>query len=249
MFALFLVATASAVYISGPVGVDAAKESAVQFLDNSGADVQYQEEDHLDIGDYYVFSTGNGKVYVNMNTGIVERASFNDARKSSGKVLIDSTEAEKISKEYARENYDGFDDKNMQLTYSKLIDHVDAGYEYSIVWRENIEGALTPNFVAIDINAESGEISSYIGIHRDIDCSVKPQISEEDALKIAEKQFPGIEVSKSESYLSIEYTKPDIQSLIWVITLKGEPANYSLYGGTVVIDAVNGNVLMTSGYC
>ena len=70
MFTLFLIATASAVYV-GPVGVDAAKESAVQFLDNPGADIQYQEEDRLDIGDYYVFSTGNGKIYVNMDTGIV----------------------------------------------------------------------------------------------------------------------------------------------------------------------------------
>ncbi len=89
---------------------------------------------------------------------------------------------------------------------------------------------------------------SYIGIQREINCVLEPELSEEDALKIAEKQFPDIRVTETTAELSIEYTKPDVQSLTWVITMKGKPKDYVLQGGLVVIDALTGEVLMTSPY-
>ena len=54
--------------------------------------------------------------------------------------------------------------------------------------------------------------------------------------------------SDAQADQSIEYTKPGIQSLTWVITLKGEPDDHVLQGGLVVIDALTGKVLVTSPY-
>ena len=249
ILALFMIATASAFYTASPIGIDNAKENAALFLGKDISDLSYQNEDRQDIGSYYIFNSDNARVYVNMYTGKVERASYNDARRSSGKVLIDSSKAETIAKDYAKKNYDDFDGKNMKLIESKLLNHGDSGSEYSFVWRENIDDVLTPNFVLINLNAESGKIISYIGINRELTVSTKPKITEEEAFKIATEQYPDIEIVKSDSYLSIEYTKPETQSLIWVITLEGKPVDYTMYGGTVVIDAKDGSVLMKGSYC
>ncbi|GAB7015416.1 PepSY domain-containing protein [Methanogenium cariaci] len=243
--------TISAVYAviaTAPIGVDIAKEKVQEFVNDPSANIQYQNTKCLNIGDYYTFSTGNGQVYVNMYTGVVERASFNDARKSSGEIRPDSAGVEMVAREYAEEKYSGFADMNMQLIKSDLRNHGDAGSENSFIWRENIEGVLTPNTVVVNIHPVSGWIVSYIGIQREINCVLEPELSEEDALKIAEKQFPGIEVTEKTAELTIEYTKPGLQSLTWVITMKGKPKDYVLQGGLVVIDALTGEALMTSPY-
>ncbi len=234
--------------VEAPIGVDIAKEKVQEFVNDPSVNIQYQNTECLNLGDYYTFSTGHGQVYVNMYTGVVERASFNDAWKSSGEIRSDNAGPEMVAREYVEEKYSGFADMNMQLIKSDLRNHGDAGSENSFIWRETIEGVLTPNTVVVNINPASGRIVSYIGIQREINCVLEPELSEEDVLKIAEKQFPGIEVTEKTAELTIEYTKPDLQSLTWVITMKGKPKDYVLQGGLVVIDALTGEVLMTSPY-
>jgi len=242
------ISAVSAVIATAPIGVDTAKENVQVFVNDPSVNIQYQDTKCLNLGDYYTFSTGNGQLYVNVQTGMVERASFNDARKSSGEVRFDNARAKMVAREYAKEKYSGFADMNMKLIKSDSENHGDAGSEYSFIWRENVEGVLTPNTVVINVNPASGGIVSYIGIQRKINCVLEPELSEEDALRIAEKQFPDIRATETTAELSIEYTKPDLQSLTWVVTVKGKPEDHVLQGGLVVIDALTGEVLMTSPY-
>jgi len=243
-----MISSVSALAATTSIGVDAAKENVQKFVNTPLVQIQYQESKYLDLGDYYVFSTGNGQAYVNMYTGVVERASFTDALESSGNIRLDSAQAKAIAGNYAEEKYPGFSDMNMQLTGSGLKNHGDVGSEYSFIWREKIKDALTPNMVVVNVNPDSGKVISYIGIQREITCSSEPGISRDNAIKIAEEQFPGIRVFDSSTEQSIEYTKPGIQSLTWVITLKGEPDDHVLQGGLVVIDALTGKVIVTAPY-
>ncbi|WOX56540.1 MULTISPECIES: PepSY domain-containing protein [unclassified Methanoculleus] len=246
---LVIVALAASVAGAGtPIGVDTAKEKAQGFLTEPDATLEYQKIECLNLGEYYVFGTGGGQIYVNARTGAVERATFDSARKDSHEIRLDRIAAEAAARAYAEEKYDGFSGKNMRLTGSNLVSHGDAGSEYSSTWREEIKGVLTPNTVVVNLNPSTGEIVSYIGIQREIKCPLEPKLSRDEALKVAAGQFPGIKVIDATADLSVEYTRPDVQTLTWVITMRGEPVDHVLQGGLVVIDAQTGEVLMVSPY-
>lgn len=242
------VSVVSATGANAPNGVDTAKGKAQDFLNAPDATVQYQKTERLNLGEYYVFGTGDGQVYVNARTGVIERATFDSARKDSHEIRLDRAAAEAAARAYAEEKYSGFAKKSMQLTRSNLVSHGDAGSEYSYIWREEISGVLTPNTVVVNLNPSTGEIVSYIGIQREIECPLEPKLSRDEALKIAAGQFPGIRVTGATADPSVEYTRPDTQTLTWVITMKGEPEDHVLQGGLVVIDAQTGEVLMVSPY-
>lgn len=242
------VSVVSATGANAPIGVDTAKGKAQDFLNAPDATVQYQKTERLNLGEYYVFGTGDGQVYVNARTGAVERATFDSARKDSRDVRLDRAAAEATARAYAEEKYSGFAKKSMQLTRSNLVSHGDAGSEYSYIWREEISGVLTPNTVVVNLNPSTGEIISYLGIQREIECPLEPKLSRDEALKIAAGQFPGIRVTDATADPSVEYTRPDTQTLTWVITMRGEPEDHVLQGGLVVIDAQTGEVLMVSPY-
>lgn len=242
------VSVVSATGANAPNGVDTAKGKAQDFLNAPDATVQYQKTERLNLGEYYVFGTGDGQVYVNARTGVIERATFDSARKDSHEIRLDRAAAEAAARAYAEEKYSSFAKKSMQLTRSNLVSHGDAGSEYSYIWREEISGVLTPNTVVVNLNPSTGEIVSYIGIQREIECPLEPKLSRDEALKIAAGQFPGIRVTGATADPSVEYTRPDTQTLTWVITMKGEPEDHVLQGGLVVIDAQTGEVLMVSPY-
>lgn len=242
------ISVVSAAGASAPIGVDTAKERAQDFLNAPDATVQYQKTERLNLGEYHVFGTGDGQIYVNARTGVIERVTFDSARKDCRDVRLDRAAAEATARAYAEEKYSGFAKKSMQLTRSNLVSHGDAGSEYSYIWREESSGVLTPNTVVVNLNPSTGDIVSYIGIQREIECPLEPKLSRDEALKIAAGQFPGIRVTSATADLSVEYTRPDAQTLTWVITMRGEPEDHVLQGGLVVIDAQTGEVLMVSPY-
>lgn len=100
----------------------------------------------------------------------------------------------------------------------------------------------------MNLNPNTGEVISYLGIQREIQCQLEPALSRDEALKVAAGQFPGIRVTDATTDLSVEYTRPDTQMLTWVMTMRGEPEDHVLQGGLVVIDAQTGEVLMVSPY-
>jgi hypothetical protein len=230
------------------IGVDTAKENAQDFLNAPDATVQYQKTERLNQGEYYVFGTGDGQVYVNARTGVIERATFNSAREDSRDIRLDRAAAEATARAYAEEKYGGFVEKRMRLIEPNLVSHGDAGSEYSYIWREEIDGVLTPNTVVVNLNPSTGEVISYIGIQREITCPLEPKLSRDEALKVAAGQFPGIRVTDATANLTVEYTQPGVQTLTWVVTMKGEPEGDVLQGGLIVIDARAGEVLMVSPY-
>lgn len=245
---IIAVSVASVTGADTQIGMGTAKEKAQDFLNAPDATVEYQKTERLNLGEYYVFGTGEGQIYVNAQTGAVERATFDSARKDSHEIRLDRAAAEAAARAYAEKKYSDFAGKNMRLIESNLVSHGDAGREYSYIWREEIKGVLTPNTVVVSLNPNTGDVISYLGIQREIRCSLEPALSRNEALKAATGQFPGIRVTDATADLSVEYTRPDVQTLTWVITMSGEPEDHVLQGGLVVIDAQTGEVLMVSPY-
>jgi uncharacterized membrane protein YkoI len=86
----------------------------------------------------------------------------------------------------------------------------------------------------------------YIAIKRPITLALKPLISNEESLKIALKQFGNIKNVDSKLQLRIWYYEKNEQKLVWDCTIIGEPKEYVLQGGNVIIDATTGDVLKIS---
>lgn len=246
LFAMNVFGTAIAT--KEPISLTEASQNVDNFIGKADESLKFRGIANLNHGEYYVFQGILSEFYVNTETGLTERASFNAARLESLVVRIDEKNALISARQFVEEKYPDFNNKSMRLVKSDLLQHGNGGKEYLFIWRESIDKIETPNLVVITQNPTSGEIISYIGINREITVPLESKIEKDKARIIAERQFSGIEVIQEESYLSIEYPYVGEQRLCWIFTIIGTPYNGVSQGGLVVIDAMNGDILMVSNY-
>lgn len=230
------------------ISPDQAKENVKGFFGNPDANVEFQKIVSINSGNYYVFDISNDSAYVNTRTGNVERVDFTDdnADKSVNVVLSKET-ALAIASEYVSKHYVDFDKKNMHLIDAQLVDHRFAK-EYRFVWGLDLEGVETPDSVIVLINPYSGKIITYMGISREIEVSLKPEVTKETAVEKTISQFPAIVPIKTEAVLRIDYPEKDTQKLIWLVKVLGEPKENIMQGGVVAIDAQSGKILLVSPF-
>ena len=112
----------------------------------------------------------------------------------------------------------------------------------------------TPNVARITINP-SGKIVSFVVLTRTITISMKPKISEEEAIDIALSKFAKLTIPRESIpiKLSIEYMAPNKQMLTWIVEIKDNSLKLEDYpfldfqiGGIVITDANTGEVLQVS---
>jgi hypothetical protein len=177
-----------------------------------------------------------------MNSGIVERAEFSESfPRDSLHVTISQEKALEIATGYAIAHYPNFTEKKMRLSDATLLDH-NISKEYRFVWQQKIGDVTTPNFVMILINPNSGKINSYIGINREIEVSLTPDISQNEAINIAKNQYPSIDPTVLNATLAIDYPKKGMQKLLWIIRIQGKTIDNMTLGEMVVVDAQTGDV-------
>ena len=232
------------------IDIDNAKDSVVQYLGTDRAikstDIQYRGDIETPLGNLYSLSNGKDLFYINQKTGDVELAYFYQTSPEL-KVLssiISTEEAKAIAKAYAEKHYKNFNKKNMQLVSSQLYDHGAGGQNYIFGWAEENTVAFTLNRVYISVNAYDGNIISYLAKERTITTSLKPEIEEADALAIAIGQFEGLISPRADATLSVICLETDIQHLAWIVTVHGEKKDDLTQGGQVLVDAMNGEVLL-----
>lgn len=240
MVALVAMVMVAATGIDGPrVDREKAKDMVREYINDSEAEVVYKKSESLNHGDYLVMEVENDWFYVNSDTGIIERVTFNDARQNSSKVLLSEREAMKRAEGFVKQKY-GIGD--MELVRSDLLDHGNVK-KYLFIWAEKISGVET-NRMAVSVNPNTGQIISFMGMFREAKVQLQPEISREKAIEIANNQF-NVQNPQTKARLSIEYPEKDVQKLVWVIETESEE---SLNGGMAVIDAVSGEILMASPY-
>lgn len=222
---------------SEKISLLAAKNNAIQFSDIHSARMEYQNNFSTRSGDYYVFVSDRNRQYVNMRTGHVERADYPDSFIARSPLMSISQEnAMGIATAYAIAHYPNFTAKRMQLADASLLDH-GITKEFQFVWREVIGDVISPNFILIQVNPETGNINSYIGISREIEVPLTPVVSKENAIAIASKKFSSQNFSKIDVDLGIGYPEKDTQKLLWVVKFLGNTGDTVVQDRMIVIDA------------
>lgn len=229
-----------------------AKDAIEKFLNLSNLDIQLVGQLSTNSGTFEIYKSDTSFYYINSESNSVEGAVFLESPEQSKIVRLTPLDAQQNAQQFAIDHYNTFTEKNFQLIYAELIDHGDGGQEYLFIWREFIQSTGTPNIVQISLNPESGKIISYIGIQRDIEVSVLPIVSKDEAIHIAVDCFPEIFVQYESipAHLSIEYTTPGTQVLIWTVIIEPkmiQPFDINqieyYHGGIVIIDAQTGRVI------
>ena len=198
---------------------------------------------------YAVYSSGENVFYINQFNEVVEGAVFNSNRLHSEKSILSTLQAGQKAKDFAEKNYPNFTSHNMSLVSEKFIDHGAAGSEYQYIWKEYVSDIETPNSLIISINPNSGEVMDYIGIERPITIPLTNEvISKEAVIKIATDEFQGIKIKNVTAFKSIDVDNNNHQHLVWHVEIEGYPIDEIMQGGKVIIDALNGAILVKDPY-
>ena len=239
-------ASGSAMFYIRPVnayiGIEKAMENVREFIEKPDAVVDFNADESSWNRETYVLQAEGGVFQVDMVTGDIELAMFNDARGRSAQVKLSLEDAETIAHGYAEKKYRNFAQKNMRLTTAELRDY-GAGKEYAFIWNEFVNNIETQNNVQVYLNPSTGEITAYMGQQIPITAQLEPRILRDDAIKIATSQFMDIEVLRTEAKLNVKVKEFEVQKLIWVIDIEGTTKNNVVSEGFVHVDAITGDVI------
>lgn len=105
------------------IGIEKAMENVREFIEKPDAVVDFNADESSWNRETYVLQAEGGVFQVDMVTGDIELARFNDARGRSAQVKLSLEDAETIAFGYAEKNYRHFTQKNMRLTTAELRDY------------------------------------------------------------------------------------------------------------------------------
>lgn len=174
---------------------------------------------------------------------------------NEGKVVITGEDARRVAETFVRQNYHGFENREM-LLYRDYCGQVGLeGFDFD--WDGNIEfawtelkyGLGTPNVAKVTVNAFSGAIEAYEAIYHiqvpDI------EVSKEDARELAVARVkPRAEARHTElrfDYLPWSLNKEPRINPYWKVTLQLTGRDGSGQSMDVNIDAVTGEQRKTVG--
>lgn len=225
-----------------------AENSLHAFFGEKDQAVKYVGTGKNHYGEYYQFSTeSGGNYYVDAGTYTVSRAEFPFEWSETNTVKISLEDAEQNAYNFIKEksSLSGIDKSD--LIDSSLLNH--GSYkEYKFVFREVKDGVLLFNSAIVSVNPYSGDIISYVSVDKNLEISLAPEISEEKAIEIATNQFDNIRIVKKDAKIIVDYPDGTEQKLLWLVVIEGEPDNYILRGGSVIIDALSGEVYLKSSF-
>ena len=208
--------------------------------------VTFKESQETIQGTYHKFSTPDKNIYyINSVTGTIDRV---ETRMNfTHEVRLSLKDAETAAQGYVNKYSVNQDRAGLVIVNSKLLDH-GAFKEYEVEFRETVDGVLVPNLAMVHVNPLDGKLMSYMSIDQDVIVSLKPRVTEEEALKIATGKYPGIKEVSHDCYLAAGNVPIYGQKLVWYVTIIGEPVNNISYGGSAAVDATDGTVLYASGF-
>lgn len=193
------------------------------------------------VGDVYQVITGTENIFnINVNTGQVETAMIQTGLEDSV-AGMELSGMKKIAESFAERHYLNFADKKMTLVDSRVIDHGDMGKEYVFSWNAKSGDAYTLSAVSISYFPDDNTMH-YHGTDRDLLVDTTPEVSQTDAQKIGERAFNMGFAAETQSQLFV-MPSGDGQKLAWRVITAEYDKDGIAHGGSVIIDAVAGEVL------
>ena len=247
-----------------PLTAEGAKVSVREFENAPEMALEQKGTIKTPSGNVYEVASDSGRYFVNAKTGDVELASFYGKQKNSGplsflpKTTSTSTssgsgpvtmdQAFAIAQDYARKNYRNFNDRTMVLTESELIDHGAGGKTYYNTWMETVNGVTVPNGVVVTVDADTGNVLSYIGIDQPVSADIVPSVSRNEAIGKAASTFSSITSVESDANLAVIFPDGITNKLVWSVDISGAPKDNVVQGGRVFIDAHSDEILKVNPF-
>jgi hypothetical protein len=238
-------ATSGALISPGTIGTGTIKENIQKLTGIPNEAITYVGTKELPTGTVYELMTNTGRFDINAKTGEIETAVIRNGMAANSINAMDLAGMKEQVNAFAEKNYRNFADKTMVLSDSRVIDHGDAGKEYYFVWNEMAGDAYTQNVVQVSVFPEWGNSIAYIGIDRPLLIETTPKVSQNDARQKALDTFGMSTSAKIQSKLVV-IPSVDSQKLAWIVDMVEPGKDNTSRGGTVIIDAVSGNVLSTN---
>ena len=238
-----------------------AREAVQQFAGTEEIILEHTDTYPHALGEMYEYTVempdGEKAIYdVDAKTGEVKNLFRLD--QSARQVRIDATTALTLATTFAREHFADFDAMGFEMVQSELVDPgEDRDKYYLFVWRQADpqSGALLPNSVEIQINAENGQVNTYSAARAKVTVPTQPKIGEEEARRIAldvvREDLPGAQVEEIQlGVATVPILEPGgKQALLYKVVIKGA-ADASGYvpGFFVFIDAHTGQVIQVEPF-
>lgn len=235
-----------------PISESQAKDAVRIFAGKLDIDPVLSSTGSLPIGNYYGFSTNDSTYYVNQNSGIVEFAWMLGNMPDNGTFALTRDQAYTKGTDFARLHYDGFDQKSWKIIREEQLNiswYRMNGTEqeslsvptYFFTLREEQEHVLTTNTATLLVSAVDGKVIVYGGVDRLLLVDLKPSVSLSQAVEVAGKHFE-YQTTHSQAYLSVVTQSMNVQSLAWIVTLRGTHNDHE-HTISYVIDAVSGRYI------
>jgi hypothetical protein len=238
-------AASGALISPGTMVTGTVKENIQKFTGIPNEAITYVGTKELPTGTVYEVITDSGRFDINAKTGEIETAVIRNGMTANSIDARDLAGMREQVKAFAGKNYRNFANKTMVLSESRVIDHGDAGKEYYFVWNEMAGEAYTQNAVQVSIFPDWGNSIAYIGIDRPLLIDTNPKISQTAAQQSALDTFGMSTSAKVQSKLVV-IPSGDSQKLAWIVDVFEPGKDNTIRGGTVIINAVSGNVLSTN---
>ena len=163
---------------------------------------------------------------------------------------LSKDQAEAIALDYARKNFPDFATRNMQLTESRILDHGDAGAEYTFAWSEQTFGISNGNFAGMNVDP-NGKIHGYYANDKPAPVIRQAMISKAAANATAVDyvlaQTKISNITSVESSLSLNVYPGDRTTVVWSVDLEVRfqaPGGIEDHrGGIVAVDAMKGTIV------
>jgi hypothetical protein len=240
-----------------PISIDRAMLFVKDFVGDYTLDLELDDVEGLQIGNYYKFYADDDHFWVNQQSGDVEFAHFASHYKNSKMINLTHDQAYTAARAYAVAKYSGFsdDERKWALIEDKLINS-SAGSEYAFVWREFIgsngwwwwwdesyQEVTLPNIIHVSVNANNGKIIDYWGVDRRLSAPTKPEIDMVEALETAEESVPSdITVSHPKIRLTLGMRTQNVETLAYIVSFEGIRGKEKI-PVTVYVDANSGRII------
>lgn len=236
------------------------EEQAIRKFSNiSEINPEYLKTIHYSYGNLDTFTTNNSTYIVNRNTGRILSQYVNILESDPGSNVININQGAIIAENYTKVKCPDFWQNETDMVI-KAIGPTAMNHELTYSWRQyfkiNSTSIESPeimgvNKIDITLDARNGKLISYNEwyIPRDMDLDMNPALSEEQAWEMVKQNFNNTRLGSIEANqrknlgLVIAIDDNNIQHLAWQFEITPDNNNRNYYGGQIIVDAHNGQIV------
>lgn len=168
----------------------------------------------------------------------------------SSSVNLDLAAAQTIAEKFVQAHYPHPESLQFMQLQSELSQFIGKKvYVFEWIMLDNTSGARLPSSIRIQVNAENGQVDSYVGIHEVVTVSTKPKVTQTEAENLALSlvtKYPNMQVTHCTlAVATLPLFEPSgTQALVWQIRVQGpSDENGTIPGGDVYVNALSGEVV------